>query len=224
MSHEELERASKPDFKGFQEAARLMMKKKPGPRYIGRWDWHLWMFLIGCLPSVGIYCVALWVRSDIKKKEQVLELERIYKEKELEKKAKMPSLSDRIQSLENKISTLQIQLLLSKNFNIKDLVKPIKKEPQNKKIEEEEIIKKEEIVKKKEEKFKPNIFQRFWIRSETSMNMAHEEKPVTDFDEIIGMQEEYNRRLERVNRILRERNPGFIDRVKNFFEFKKESE
>lgn len=66
FTKEETERVIRSDFKGLADAMELMRKRKQGPQVVGRWDWHLWMFLIStCLPCFGVYCLAMWVRSGL---------------------------------------------------------------------------------------------------------------------------------------------------------------
>lgn len=66
FTKEETERVIRGDFKGLADALELMRKRKQGPQVVGRWDWHLWMFLIStCLPCFGVYCLAMWVRSGL---------------------------------------------------------------------------------------------------------------------------------------------------------------
>eukprot|EP00210_Caulerpa_lentillifera_P000739 g716.t1 len=66
FTKEETERVIRGEFKGINDAMELMQKRKPGRQLVGRWDWHLWMFLIStCLPCFGVYCLAMYVRSGL---------------------------------------------------------------------------------------------------------------------------------------------------------------
>ncbi|GMH34531.1 hypothetical protein BSKO_02365 [Bryopsis sp. KO-2023] len=114
MWRQELEKASKSDMEGFMQAARLMMKPKSGPRYIGRWDWHLWNFLIALLPACAVYGLAMVGRHQFNTGEQLIALQKEKEELEAKENAPEDPAMKRIQDLEDRIQALQLSLWLTR--------------------------------------------------------------------------------------------------------------
>ena len=109
FTQEEIDRIRRWEFHGLDDALRLMRKTRPGPKLVGRWDWHFWMFLVTtCLPCFGVYCLVMWVRAGLwKKHEKRLAIE---KQKAALSSKTTPS-HVQISVLEQEIQRLKILLL-----------------------------------------------------------------------------------------------------------------
>ena len=109
FSKEEIERVAKWQFKGLEDAARLMSKRPPGQRFVGRWDWHFWMFLVTtCLPCFGVYCLAMWVRAGLWEKHRQREA---LKEKEASEKVEMDP-QEQMAVMQREIENLKLLVLM----------------------------------------------------------------------------------------------------------------
>ena len=110
FTQEEIDRIRRGEFHGLADAARLMQKTQPGrPKVVGRWDWHVWMFIVTtCLPCFGLYCLTMWVRAGLWKKHE--KREAMEKQKPPSPSSAAPSRSQ-ISALEQEIQKMKMLLL-----------------------------------------------------------------------------------------------------------------
>jgi len=110
FTKEEIDRIVRWEFEGLGDAASLMLKRQNKKKIVGRWDWHLWMFIVStCLPCFGLYCFAMWARKGLWEE---------YRKMEADKKpAEDAVANDQVTLLQKEIQRLKMMLYLRSGRN-----------------------------------------------------------------------------------------------------------
>lgn len=86
-------------------------------RYIGRWDWHLWNFLLALLPGCGVYGLAMVGRHQYDQGEKLVLLKKEKEELEAKEREGESPIVRKLEDLEQQIKEVQLSLWVTRRLS-----------------------------------------------------------------------------------------------------------